>query len=60
MAFADALAAELAFSYPPPAPLTVAALQAKATASKERADEQDVERVLVYITPVMTGYFRNR
>jgi hypothetical protein len=60
MAFADALAAELAFSYPPPPPLTVAALQAKAAASKKRADEQDVEKVPMFITPTMRGYYSNR
>jgi hypothetical protein len=60
MAFADALAAELAFTYAPPPPLTLAALQAKAAASKKRADEQDVERVPMYITPTMASYYRNR
>ena len=55
MAFADALAAELALSY---APDKAAALDAKAQRSAEKARWQDREDVTFYLTPGLNAYYR--
>lgn len=55
-AFIDGLAAQLARTW---APSRVADLTMQAVATLEKAKGQDVERASVYISPQISGYYRN-
>lgn len=56
-AFADAIAAKLALSYPPPPPMTADALDKVAQRSYSRARAQENENSVLYVTPGLSGYF---
>jgi hypothetical protein len=55
MAFVDALTVEMALMY---APERVTVFAAKAAQSKELANNQDTERVTLYVSPVTAAYWR--
>lgn len=57
-AYGAGLAAKLGWKYPPPPPMTVAALQAEAERTWGVASAQDVENVPIFITPGMSGFYR--
>ena len=56
-AFTDALAAKLALSYPPPAPMTADALDKVASRSYAAARAQESENTALFITPGLSSYF---
>lgn len=56
-AFTDALAAKLALSYPPPAPMTADALDKVAMRSYAAARAQENENVALFVTPGLSSYF---
>lgn len=58
-AFCAGLAAALAEKYPPPPPNTIERLEAKAMMLWGAVSGQDVEDVPMYLSPGLTGYFRN-
>lgn len=56
-AFTDALAAKLALSYPPPAPMTADALDKVAQRSYAASRAQENENTALFITPGLSGYY---
>lgn len=56
-AFVDGLAAKLALSYPPPAPMTVDYLDKIAARSYAAARAQENESVPLFITPGLSSYY---
>jgi hypothetical protein len=59
-AFADALAAKLALSYPPPAPMTIDILDKVAARSYAAARATENENVPMFITPGLSSYYNQR